>query len=520
VLSGLLRAAGRSGCGAVLAGLAALVIALPAAAKPAVWTVPSLVRVERNAAAASGSAAILEAARGETESFQIVVRADDEDLKEVSIGVGDLRGPGGAVIPARNHVLYREHYVDIRETATPGGKPGFYADVLIPFRDATTGRAPGRAELKAQDVTVPARASQPFWVDIAVPAGATPGGYRGTWWARAGGKRLGGGSVELTVWNVALPATPTLRSSFNQWNDHSLAADQALLAEKVMPLWIDAAGAYKLAGRSAVGAAGLGFWSGADSGTCRMSKPPGADQIAQRAASFPKDLLLYNLTAQDIGACPELVEPLRAWARALHEADVANLVVTPPVPALGDDGSGRPAVDIWVVSPGDYHAAPESVREAIATGTKVWGTTALAEDQDAPAWLLDRPPLGYRLLPGFISQSLGFTGLLYWAVDHWGSDPWDPTYRSADGRAWPGEGILVYPGGPAGVAGVIPSMRLKWIRDGVEDYDLIAAARAAGIPDLEAEIQTVAGRDWAGATGDPAALTAARRRLCEALDAR
>ena len=82
------------------------------------------------------------------------------------------------------------------------------------------------------------------------------------------------------------PATPTLRSSFNQWNDHSLAADQALLAEKVMPLWIDAAGAYKLAGRSALGAAGLGFWSGAGSGTCRMSKPPGADQIAQRAARF------------------------------------------------------------------------------------------------------------------------------------------------------------------------------------------------------------------------------------------
>src|SRR5215213_3073177 len=115
VLSGLLRAAGRSGRGTVLAGLAALVIALPAAAKPAVWSLPSLVRVERSAAAASGSAAILEAARGETESFQIVVRADDEDLKEVSIGVGDLRGPGGAVIPARNHVLYREHYVNIRE---------------------------------------------------------------------------------------------------------------------------------------------------------------------------------------------------------------------------------------------------------------------------------------------------------------------------------------------------------------------------------------------------------------------
>ena len=193
MLSGLLRAAGRGGRSAALTVLLALVVALPAAAKPAVWAVPSLVRVERNAPAASSAMASLEAARGETELFQIVVRADDEELKEVSIGVGDLKGPGGAVIPARNHVLYREHYVAIGETATPGGKPGLYADALIPFRDPTTGRAPGRAELKAQDVTVPAKASQPFWVDIAVPAGATPGAYRGTWWARAGGRRLGGG---------------------------------------------------------------------------------------------------------------------------------------------------------------------------------------------------------------------------------------------------------------------------------------------------------------------------------------
>jgi hypothetical protein len=494
---------------------------MPAAAKPVAWAVSSLVRVDRNAPAGTGTTAALEAARGEIESFQVVVRAEGQDLEDVSIGVGDLKGPDGAVIPARSHLLYREHYVQIRETDTPGGRPGWYADALIPFRDPATGRAPARAEVKAQGVEVAAGANQPFWVDIVVPRDAPAGTYQGRWWARADGKRAGGGLVELTVWDVALPAKPGLRSSFNQWNDHSLAADQALIANKVTPLWLDAAGAHKLAGKSALNAAGLGFWSGAESGTCRMSKPPGANQIMQRAASFPDELLLYNLTAQDIRGCPELVEPLRAWARALHEAEVANLVVTPPDPALGDDGTGRPAVDIWVVSPGDYHAAPESVRGAIAAGAEVWATTALAEDATAPPWLLDRPPLGYRLLPGFISQSLGLKGLLYWAVDHWGKDAWaDVTYRSADGRAWPGEGVLVYPGAPAGVPGVVPSMRLKWIRDGVEDFDLIAAARAVGLAGLDAEIETVAGHDWTGATSNPAALMAARHRIGEALHAR
>lgn len=515
-----LQAAGRDGLALALAALAMLLTALPAGARPAAWTVPSLVRVERAGPPGSSTTAALEGARGEVESFQIVVRADDEDLDEVSIGVGDLQGPGGALIPARSHALFREHYVEVRETATPGGRPGWYADALIPFRDPTTGRPPPRATIRAQDVRVQAGTSQPFWVDVHIPVEAAAGIYRGTWWARAGGRRVGGGAVELTVWDVALPATPTLRSSFNQWNDHSLAADQVLIANKLMPLWIDPAGAAKLAGRSALNAAGLGFWSGAESGSCRMSRPPGADQIAQRAASFPRRLLLYNLTAQDIEACPGIIEALRAWARALHEAGVANLVVTPPDPGLGEDGSGRPMVDIWVVGPSAYRSGPEAVRGAIAAGQEVWATTTLAEDAGAAPWLLDAPPLGYRLLPGFISQSLGLTGIYYWAVDHWGSNPWDVTYRSADGRAWPGEGVLVYPGGLAGVAGVLPSLRLKWARDGVEDFDLLALARAAGLESLDAEIALVAGRDWTGLTTDPGVLAAARRRIGEALGAR
>jgi hypothetical protein len=507
-----------------LAGAGALALAAlgadpsPALARPEAWVLGPLQRAvaaDGAAPAAGGTTASLAAARNEAESFQIVVRADDgAALEGVTVGVSDLAGPGGAVIPARDLALHRAHYVEVAEPS-PGGAPGRYPDALVPFRDPLTGRAPaGGAAVRAQGVAVEAGLVGSFWVDVRVPADATPGAYKGTWWARAGSSRVGGGAVEVEVWRVALPAVPALRSSVNQWSDHSHAADAVLAAHGLSSLWVDPGTARKLADRSPLSAAGLGFWSGAEAGTaCRMSRPPSPAQVAQRAASFPQGLLLYNLTAQGIGGCPELAPLLADWAAALRGAGVANMVVGAPAPDL------LGSVDVWAVGPAEYHASPERVRAAVAGGAQVWATTALAEDADAPAWLLDHPLLGYRLLPGFVGQSLGFAGLHYWAADHWAAgDPWRGAfYRSADGRAWPGEGLLVYPGAPAGVQGVVPSIRLKAVRDGVEDFGLLALARARGLPGLEREIEAVAGRGWRGATGDPAVLEAARRRIGRAL---
>lgn len=135
---------------------------------------------------------------------------------------------------------------------------------------------------------------------MAVPRALPPGTYRGGWWVRSAQGRAGG-QVELTVWRATLPETPTLRSSINQWNDHSLAADRALLDHEVMPLWTDPAGTRELAAKGAVNASGLGFWSGAEAGGgCRVGRPPSAAQIAQRAAAFPRGPVLYNLTADGV----------------------------------------------------------------------------------------------------------------------------------------------------------------------------------------------------------------------------
>lgn len=85
---------------------------LSAQSGPAVWIVPSLQRVGPTDAAGSSSAAQISAARGETESFQIIVRAPDGNgLSNVNATVTDLTGPG--TIAKSNISLYREHYVSV-----------------------------------------------------------------------------------------------------------------------------------------------------------------------------------------------------------------------------------------------------------------------------------------------------------------------------------------------------------------------------------------------------------------------
>src|SRR5579872_910968 len=78
-------------------------------AAPVVWVVSSMERVGRSGPAGAGAEVRLYAARGETESFQVVVRAPQGGLRNGNVQVSALEGTG--TIPAKNVSLYREHYV-------------------------------------------------------------------------------------------------------------------------------------------------------------------------------------------------------------------------------------------------------------------------------------------------------------------------------------------------------------------------------------------------------------------------
>jgi hypothetical protein len=72
--------------------------------------------------------------------------------------------------------------------------------------------------------------------------------------------------------------------------------------------------------------------------------------------------------------------------------------------------------------------------------------------------------------------------LLYWETAHWEevNDPWvDPATYAHWGYTYNCEESLFYPGKveEVGCDGPVASMRLKWLREGIEDYEYIEKLR-------------------------------------------
>lgn len=501
---------------------------LPAAqATPAVWTAPSLHRVGMSDAPGNNTEARLAAARGESQSFQIVVSGASAGLGNVNVTVSDLHGPNGQTIPRTSFALYREKYQHVT-SSSPNWKgsnqplgPGWYADALIPFTDPDTGKPLSGAKYTAVPFDVKPGQNQPIWVDLSVPRNTEPGTYTGSYTVSSKEGEFTG-TIAVKVWNFELPAAPSMKSSFLFFQAGSLPADRELLRNKISPLSTNPADQARLMKENGLSTTQAGPFSGADVGRCSMSPAPSVNQFKSVAAAQQKGLMLYDYSADEIGHCTNLYPMIRQWAGNMHQAGIKNLISMSPTPALYDDGSGtgRSAVDIWVLLPLMYNNAKGHVAEVMKKGDTVWSYNTLVQDAYSPKWLIDFDPVDFRIQPGFISQSLNLTGLLYWRVDKWGSDPWNNvnntgTYSSAN---YPGEGMLVYPGDPVGVKGVVASMRLKWLRDGVEDYDYVQILKDLGKADLAMEISRSVGADWTNWTRDPNAIEAARQKLGEAID--
>jgi len=499
---------------------------LIAAQQPTVWVAESLQRVGMTDAAGTNPAASLAAARGEYESFQIVVNGGTAGLNNVNVTVSDLRKRDGATIPRTNFTLFREKYMQVTGSSPnwkgsnqPHG-PGWYADALIPFADPDSGKPLTGAKIAAVPFTVKAGNNQPVWVDVLVPRSAAPGEYTGTYTVTSDQGNYQG-AISMRVWNFELPTAPALKSSFLFFQAGTPEAQRELLRNKISPLTTNPSHqeAFKQIGLNAVN---VGPFSGADIGRCSMSSAPSVSDFKSLAAAQKPGLLMYNYSADEVGHCTNLYPTMKQWAKNMHQAGVKNLVSISPTPALYDDGSGtgRSAVDIWVMLPVMYNNSKPRVDEVLKKGDDVWSYNTLVQDAYSPKWLIDFDPIDFRIQPGFISQSLNLTGMLYWRVDKWPHDAWNNvnnagTYSSAN---YPGEGMLVYPGEPVGVKGVVASMRLKWLRDGVEDYDYVQILKGLGKGDLAMQISRGVGPDWTKWTRDRGAIVAARRQLGEAID--
>jgi len=159
------------------------------------------------------------------------------------------------------------------------------------------------------------------------------------------------------------------------------------------------------------------------------------------------------------------------------------------------------------------------VQQVLQKGDEVWSYNCLELDPDSPKWEIDFSPINYRIQPGFLNQSRGMTGVLYWQIDNWKKNPWeDADSFEEGGYTFPGEGMLIYPAVSDLVDGPVPSMRLKWLRKGVEDYEYIEMLKQAGRGAWALDVVREVASDWNSWTHDPATLESARQKLGEELD--
>jgi hypothetical protein len=97
-----------------------------------------------------------------------------------------------------------------------------------------------------------------------------------------------------------------------------------------------------------------------------------------------------------------------------------------------------------------------------------------------PGYEIDRPGTAALAVP-LLGVRRGLKGELYYDMLYaWTGDPWrDP--RAFGGN---GDGTLLYPGRPETLGGTHPfpveSIRLKIVREALQDAELVALARAAG----------------------------------------
>ena len=471
-----------------------------------VWTTDPLTRVQPTDPPGTSTAAAIKAARNEYEAFQLVIRAPaTQALSNVNVVASDLVGPG--LIDKRNLTLYREHYIQVTTPSPNSPYPaGWWPDALIPFVNPETGQPLG-GRFPAAPFPVPAGQNQPVWVEVFVPKGTPAGTYQGQLTVTADGATSTVVPLTLTVWNFTLPSRPSLRSTFGdisnldrfhgvsegtpEYNEVDRRYVTALVKHRLMP-YTPAATIPDIASDGSIDTTrsdsamrfymdtlGANSWRSPFREQNPFSDPLGADR--PRALRYLRSL--YDYLAANGWADRALIFPVdepgsaqdyqkvRDFASLVHEAspNLKVLLTEQPTPQDPLWGNLYGSVDIWVPTVNNYDPVSAQARQAL--GEEVWSYSTSWQCIGCPTWFLDYPVLNYRILP-WINRRFNITGLLYWSTTYWDqvSDPWVDlkTYGSYNG-----DGALFYPGNAVGYQGPVVSIRLKAVRDGMEEYEYL-----------------------------------------------
>ncbi len=227
----------------------------------------------------------------------------------------------------------------------------------------------------------------------------------------------------------------------------------------------------------------------------------------------------------------ENYETVLALGAMIHEAapQLRCLVVEQPYKQDPSWPDMDPAVDIWC--PLFAFIDKDSIEGKLAHGDEVWSYTALSQrapryhplydevkNYDSPYWHIDALLTSYRT-PTWMNWQYKINGLLYWSVVTITNtltgvrDPWMLPAFSNSGAQFNGGGYLVYPGIPCGIDGPISCIRLKTLRDSMEDYEYFALLEQLAGREAVTKIVSMVAPNWWATAEDPKLILSAREML-------
>lgn len=502
-----------------------LFVAGTVSAAPAVWTEGPLIKVAPSAPPQSSASARLTAARNEFESFQIAVRGDGGAVSNTRAKASALTGPGGAMIPSSNVRLYREAIMDVSTPSGTVGARGRYPDGLIPDVDESDGQT-----RSAFPFNVPAGEARALWVDILVPLDAPAGMYSGSIQVTGDGLDVTV-PMELEVLGFALPSTPSLSTAFRAWpssicSQHTgmpdcggpeaaiellskyarLGLDHRITLSNVFVLphsmssetmlgksgndWsvFDATFGKLLDGTAATRLPGARLtsveygWRLTAEALEAYSKHAREKGFFDRVFDYTADEPTYTGTWGEIASRSALIHAGAPGMRTLVTASIdetsayklvdsldilvplVNHMDAPTAPFMGNQ---RPHYEDFIKKGGEVWLYQSCMSHGCSFGGAEKGAVW-------PSYMVDVPAPRNRAMQ-WVDFAYGVTGELYYeTVMTYDWDPWSSLF-SFSGN---GDGTLLYPGKPGKIGGTsqvpVPSLRLKHIRDGVEDYEYLA----------------------------------------------